>query len=216
MKIKLFLSKEKAYIYLVQEIIDLVNNNSKVNLALELNKDLLKTYSTLKRLSVEQNISYTNVSFFNTSEIIKTAAKKNEYHSFFLYEKILKELFDINPEKIYTPIKYQIYDEIIEKKGGLDLLVLTIGKEGEIIFNKAPASRIGKTDKVVIEDNQTLARIGLDTILQAKKIIVQLFGSEKHITFNKLKNIKKFDPEFPASILKKHQNVEIVVDEEAF
>ncbi|MDO4344147.1 MAG: glucosamine-6-phosphate deaminase [Eubacteriales bacterium] len=123
------------------------------------------------------------------------------------------------------------YDETIKATGGVDLQLLGLGHNGHIGFNE-PDSVFAKGTHCVNLAQSTIdanARffasreevptqaytMGIQTIMQAKKILVVVNGEGKADIVEKA-FFGPVTPQVPASILQLHQDVTIVGDEAAF
>ena len=116
------------------------------------------------------------------------------------------------------------YEQAIADSGGIDLQLLGIGVNGHIGFNEPGTSFHSKTHVVELadatreensryflskEDVPTQAiTMGIDTIMQAKKIVLLAFGENKADVIKRLK-YDDVSEDFPASILKKHPHVTV-------
>ena len=122
------------------------------------------------------------------------------------------------------------YDEIVRNAGGQDLQLLGMGHNGHIGFNE-PADEFVKETHCVdlqestiqankrffekVEDVPTQAyTMGINTIMQAKMILVIVSGADKAEIVKKA-FFGPVTPQVPASILQMHPNVIVVVDEAA-
>ena len=143
----------------------------------------------------------------------------------------LFDFIDINKENTFFPSDKLLekYDENIQKAGGIDLQILGIGSDGHIAFNEPGTPFNSKThvqalDPQTIKDNaRWFASIddvphmsvtaGLDTILHARKIVLIATGANKKKAVEMM--LGKEDINWPASILNRHPDVTIYLDEEA-
>ena len=122
------------------------------------------------------------------------------------------------------------YEEVVKKLGGQDLQLLGMGHNGHIGFNE-PADQFVKETHCVdlqestiqankrffekVEDVPTQAyTMGINTIMQAKTILVIVSGADKAEIVKKA-FYGPVTPQVPASILQMHPNVIVVVDEAA-
>src|SRR5690606_14833119 len=112
----------------------------------------------------------------------------------------------------------------------IDLQILGIGTNGHIGFNEPGASFDSETRKVAlvestIESNKVYFEheedvpryaysMGIKSIMASKKIILMAFGEHKA---EAIKNMIEgpITEDVPASILQRHPNVTVIVDEEA-
>ena len=143
-------------------------------------------------------------------------------------------IHDLNMEN------YKTFDKDIQKQGGLDLVIMGIGKNGHFCGNQPgtfdswnAGTRLVRTDetpylreysrKLLHHDfhSEDTSRIpeyyitmGPKTIMSAKNIIFLLSGKEKAETAKKA----IMDPvtmEFPVSIFQLHPHVTVILDEAA-
>lgn len=149
------------------------------------------------------------------------------------YEEYMRrELFDcVGGQKYY--VKHYLnrldeYDRLIRQNNGPDLVVLGIGGNGHVAFNEPGSAKDAKTRLIELED-QTIrdnfgsvgkrgfptqaATLGLDTVLQAKHIILLATGEKKRAIVEKALNPKTPpSADCPASWLKQHPNVTVITD----
>lgn len=122
------------------------------------------------------------------------------------------------------------YDQLIEDVGGIDLLLLGIGQNGHIGFNEPGTPFNSKTHVVQLDENtrQANARyfssidevpthaitMGIASILSSKKILLLASGKSKAKVIQYLEQAE-IHPDFPASALKLHEDVTVLIDQEA-
>ncbi len=122
----------------------------------------------------------------------------------------------------------QDYDEIIRSHGGIDLQLLGLGHNGHIGFNE-PSDSFAKTTHCVTLAESTVAAnarffasasevpkeaytMGIQSIMQAKKILVMVCGKDKKKIVQKA-FYGSITPQVPASVLQLHPDVILVGDE---
>ncbi len=195
------------------------------------------TYQELVSDHVHAETSYRNVTTFNLDEYIGLSGESSHSYRAFM-NKHLFELIDILEENIHIPngVSEDIqkecieYEELIQKHGGIDLQILGIGQNGHIGFNE-PGTSFESTTHIVELDPSTreanarffknsedvpekAITIGIATIMRSKEILLLISGEQKRAAFKQLVN-GEVDEKFPASVLKKHQNVSIIADDAA-
>jgi glucosamine-6-phosphate deaminase len=141
---------------------------------------------------------------------------------------------NINHANTFLPsiddTNYTKYDELIKRYGGIDLQVLGIGENGHIGFNEPGTTKETLTHKVKLtkntrENNSVFFKslrdvpteavtMGIQSILNARKIVLVATKANKAEIMKKLVN-NTISNELPASFLKEHPNVIILVDEDA-
>lgn len=127
----------------------------------------------------------------------------------------------------FNPSALDDYDGLILREGGLDLIVVGIGRNGHIAFNEPGTPRLswthcsrltestrqanagifGSADRVP----KTAVTMGLQTILNAKKVILVASGEQKRSILKSALS-GPVTPELPASFLQEHANLEIFTD----
>jgi glucosamine-6-phosphate deaminase len=122
----------------------------------------------------------------------------------------------------------QSYEQAIEDAGGIDLCLLGIGVNGHIAFNEPGAPADSRTRLVHLAES-TRKRpgfpqgesaptagitVGIQTIMQSKKIIVMAFGKDKAEPVRRALE-EQVSLDTPASLLHKHPAVTWVLDEAA-
>ena len=196
-------------------------------------------YSELVRLHKEENLSFKNVITFNLDEY--WPMNKNSRHSYhkFMFDNLFDHI-DIDKKNINIPngnvspnklenhcIKFE---NKINELGGLDLQLLGIGRNGHIGFNEPGTLKSSVTRKVRIEhttrfdaseefggiDNvpKEAISMGTKTILNAKKIILVAWGSNKSKIIKRSIEEKENDI-VPASLLQSHNNTLFVLDKDS-
>ena len=199
----------------------------------------IKIYKELVRLHQEEGLSFKSVITFNIDEFYPMSPfALTSYHQY-IYNHLLNHI-DILPHNIHIPDgtiiletvhEYcQEYERKIEASGGIDLVLLGIGRTGHIGFNEPGSGRNTRTRIITLdpltrqEDSKQFQgfgnvprraiTIGIDTILKSKKIILTAFGETKA---NVIQKAVEEDPDslVPASFLQLHNNVKFILDTSA-
>ena len=183
-----------------------------------------------------KEVSFSNVVVFNAYEYFPIT--KETVHSSInqLRERFLDHV-DIDPKNVFSPDgttaqdKVQevcrLYERRIETFGGIDIMLLGIGRSGNIATNE-PGSALTSTSRIILIDavsreEMTLSfgtsepvppcsiTLGISSILKARKIIVAAWGEEKADIIQKTVEGKVTDA-IPASFLQTHNDAHVVVD----
>ena len=144
---------------------------------------------------------------------------------------------DIDKQNIFSPdgtipkdtiFEYcRLYEQRIESFGGLDAVLLGIGRVGNIGFNE-PGSRLNSTTRLILLDNDSRNEaskmfgsiestpissitMGVSTILAAKKIFLMAWGDDKAKMVKECVEGAVTDT-IPASYLQTHNNAHVVID----
>ena len=120
-------------------------------------------------------------------------------------------------------------DQFIFTQGGLDLVILGIGTNGQIGFNEpgssyaaySTISQLGLNTKLfgqaLVRKDGSLTKaytLGIKHILGAREILVLANGFDKAKIIRRTLN-ESFDPHMPANALKLHRNTTFLLDREA-
>lgn len=193
-------------------------------------KELIKDFK-------EGKIDFEKAKSFNLDEYV--GLEKNDTNSYRYYmEENLFSHINIPKENTNIPdgtaenleSECKEYEERIAADGGIDIQVLGIGRNGHIGFNEPNGefqceTHIVDLDEKTINDNarffdsiekvpRKAVSMGIKTIMKSRKILLLASGEEKAEAIYKTVN-DQIDPSIPASILKLHSNVTIIVDEGA-
>lgn len=239
----IFSDSEKASIYAAQQIAELIRNHQKKGksavLGLATGNTPKRVYQELIRLHQNEGLSFQNVITFNLDEYYPIDPEDKQSYTYFMREYLFSHI-DINPNNIHIPhtnfssdnlSSYcSEYEEKISRFGGLDLQLLGIGRNGHIGFNE-PGSGFDSLTRLVdlhfltredaaadfgeIENvpHQAIS-IGIQTIMQAKKILLLALGERKSEIISKALH-GEISAEVPASFLQKIPQVEYILDREA-
>ncbi|MDO5726247.1 MAG: glucosamine-6-phosphate deaminase [Tissierellia bacterium] len=228
------LSKEAANI-LKRDI----KKYKKINLGLATGSTPIGCYKELIRLHEEEGLDFSDVVTFNLDEYIGLDSNNKNSYSYFMKENLFNHI-NIDLENTHIPngkaknLKEYCkkYDQKIEDAGGIDIQILGIGTNGHIGFNE-PGDRLNINTFIVdlsentIKDNarffenpedvpKKAITMGIGSILKAKKILLLANGKNKYDVIKKLLETETLDSEFPASFLKLHHDVVVIVDKDAY
>jgi len=172
---------------------------------------------------VKRKLDWSLVLTFNLDEYLMNIDHPYSYHSY-----MKKNLFDrtnIYPNNCHFPFRPTLsFEDKMIKGRGIDLCILGIGSNGHIAFNE-PGSTFDSRTRVVDLSLQTLQdnsrffdsvedvpkqaiTMGLGTIMESKKIVLMVNGTNKLTILNVAMN-GEVTEKVPASILQKHNNVEV-------
>lgn len=242
-KLNLFADAEQASLHVAHQIADLIRDKQQQGqpavLGLATGNTPKGVYQELIRLHQHEGLSFSNVISFNLDEYYPILPDDRQSYTYFMRQYLFKHV-DMKPSQIHIPhtdfseegiAQYcQDYDDKIESLGGLDMQLLGIGRNGHIGFNEPGANFDSKTRLVNLnattrEDAKAAfgsmdkvphkaISIGVETISQAKKIVLLAFGERKS-DIMKQAIYGDITTEVPASILQKLPQVEYVLDGEA-
>lgn len=186
------------------------------------------TYEELRKRGVD----FSRVTTFNLDEYFPISKDNEKSFAFFMR----KHLFDFVPvaetnipngEAASAEDECAEYEKKIAAKGGIDLQLLGIGKNGHIAFNEPADFFPAKTHAINLAESTRKANarffanesevprraitMGIGTIMAAKKILLIASGaSKKEILHEAL--FGKITPKIPASALQLHHDVTVIAD----
>ena len=217
-------------------ILNLVRDNPKAILGLATGSSPIGLYQNLIRAYQEGEVSFKDVKTFNLDEYCNLPKEHDQSYFSFMNQNLFQHI-DILEANVNIPNTegddlQKLCDEYNDllNKHIIDLQLLGIGGNGHIGFNEPGTSFEGETSVVELadktrQDNKRFfssldevprfaITMGIKNIMSAKEILLIASGKGKAEAVNKLVN-GEVTEDFPASILQRHQNVTVIVDEEA-
>ncbi|WP_057914491.1 glucosamine-6-phosphate deaminase [Peribacillus muralis] len=220
-----------------QLILTKVKQTPSLVLGLATGRTPVGTYLHLVKDYQEHQTSYRHVHTVNLDEYVGLGKENPTSYHTYMKEHLFNHI-DIPNHQTHLPNgmatdlqgECQIYDELIENLGGIDLQILGIGVNGHIGFNE-PGTSFSSTTNVVELTPSTRGKnacyfnnlsevpsdavtMGISTIMKSKQIVLLVSGMQKaHILYKLLS--EPINEQIPASILKQHDNVIIIADNEA-
>ena len=197
----------------------------------------LGLYARMIKDHKENGTSYKDIRTFNLDEYVGLPISHPESYYAFMHRNLFDQL-DIPEENTHVPsglgedleAQARKYDEMIDETP-VDIQLLGIGSDGHIAFNEPgtpfdSGTHVTDLAESTIKDNcrffdNDISKVptqavtqGIGTIMKAKNILLIATGA------NKAKAVKEMlegpvDESCPASILQKHDNVTIIIDEPA-
>ena len=160
------------------------------------------TYKELIRMHKEEGLDFSRVRSFNLDEYVGLSGDHNQSYRYFMNENLFDHI-NINKSNTRVPdgkaedfqISCQKYEEDIKAAGGIDLQLLGIGSNGHIAFNEPGSPENSRTRVIDLSENtikdnarffedesevpRKAVTMGIETILEAKKIVLLATGSNK-------------------------------------
>ncbi|MCI6160894.1 MAG: glucosamine-6-phosphate deaminase [Prevotellaceae bacterium] len=197
---------------------------------------LTPVFQELIRRHREEKLSFKNVVIFNAYEYFPLTANSKNRSINQLKERFLNHI-DIDPQNIFTPDgtigqdcvqeHCRLYEQRIKTFGGIDIMLLGIGRIGNIATNE-PGSSSSSTSRLILIDatsreEMTMSfgsqepvppcsiTMGIQTILSARKIFLTAWGEEKaEVIRNAVEG--KISDTVPASFLQTHNDTHVIID----
>ncbi|MDX6152583.1 glucosamine-6-phosphate deaminase [Marinococcus sp. PL1-022] len=240
--IELSMNVENDYEELSQavanQVIQTVKQNPEAWICIAGGDTPVRAMEIIVEASAKQELSFSKCSFVELDEW-KGLGKNDEGSCYYILNNHLFSPLGLRTDQIhvFNAVAPSLTEEcgqmikVLEKAGGLDLIVLGIGRNGHLGFNE-PGSNFNSSIRVVELDNTTTEvgekyfnnskvvppsrgiTLGVKQILEADKAILMASGSKK------AEIVKQFwagpiSRSTPASVLKLHKNCMVFLDEEA-
>ena len=192
------------------------------------------TPETLYQEMVTSDLDFSAMTSVNLDEYVGLEATDKQSYHYFMQEQLFdkkpfKETFVPNGKASDLAGECAHYETIIDTHQ-VDIQILGIGENGHIGFNEPGTSFDSKTHVVEltestinankrnfdkVEDVPTRAvSMGIGSILKGKKLVLMAFGPTKADAIKKMiEGTVSID--LPASVLKNHSDVTVIIDEEA-
>ena len=197
---------------------------------------LTPIFQELIKRHQEGKLSFKNVVIFNAYEYFPLSVENVNRSINQLKDRFLNHI-DIDAENIFTPDgtitqddvqeHCRQYEQHIKELGGLDVILLGIGRMGNIATNE-PGSSLTSASRLILIDETSREEMkmsfgsqesvppcsitmGVSTILAARKIYLTAWGEEKADIIKKTVEGKVSDA-VPASFLQTHNDAHVVID----
>lgn len=185
----------------------------------------------------DNKISFKDVKTYNLDEYVGIGRDCPQSYYYFMNEHLFSKV-NVDPKRTFLPDgtepdsakACEDYNHVIESVGGVDLQLLGLGHNGHIGFNepsdifKAKTHCVDLTETTIQANKRFFASIddvprqaytmGIQTIMQARKILVVVSGAEK-AAIVKEAFFGPITPKVQASVLQLHHDVILVADEAA-
>ena len=222
-----FENKDEAVEYIAKHIVKQIKNKPDSNLGLATGKTMIPLYKKLVYMYKKNKINFSKTRIFMIDEYIDVK-EKNSFR-YYLKEHFLSKVNvkEENQNFLSEESSCEDYEKKIKDFGGIDLMMLGIGRNGHIAFNE-PGSLFSSRTRIVELKEETkrvkkkffknskefpneALTIGIGTILEAREIILLAFGKEKARAIETALNGEP-RVQYPASALQNHKKTKFIVD----
>lgn len=205
-------------------------------LALKAGSSMIAVYRELIRMHREDGVDFDQVVVFTVDEYLGLDTDSLQSNRRWLSEQFLDHV-NVRPENLHfldgsgsvedIEERVQTYETEIEHAGGIDILLLDVGRNGRLGFNEPFSVRHGRTraarlDPVTrteaasnffAEENVPTQGVtmGLGTILSARKILLVTFGEHQASILKEVLEGEITD-RVPASYLQEHHDTWVLLD----
>lgn len=208
--------------YVADEIIDALNDG-KLFSVLDVGINLTTTYQNLRKNFKDGLISFKDQKICQLSEYVDSNVNFN-----FLNDNLINDI-DIKKENIYK-LKREDVEKFNENMPVIDLMVIELDEDGLVGFNQPGDSFDSKLREVELSEKtreakkqffESVAKVplegftfGLSDMMNSARIILVCAGEKMASSVQNLLEGYEIE-EFPASVLMRHPNISLVIDEEA-
>lgn len=235
---QIYESSVEASLHIAREIADRIKEKQSKGeafvLALPGGHSPLTIYDELIRLHKE-GLSFNNVIIFNIYEFYPLVPQSDS--NLRLLEESFINHVNIDPKNVYSPdgsvpkeeiLNYcRAYEQKITEAGGIDYLLLGLGRAGNIGINIAGSSTSSHTRLILLDPQSrkeaintfgsldlvppSAVTMGIATIMKAKEIALIAWGEDKS---KSVKDVVEgvISDAVPASCLQAHPNANIIID----
>ena len=197
---------------------------------------LTPVYNELIRRHKQEGVSFRNVVVFNAYEYFPLTAESQNSAIQLLHERFLDQV-DVDRQNIFSldgtvsqenvQQHCRLYEQRINTFGGIDVMLLGIGRMGNIATNE-PGSSLNSPSRIILIDATSREEMthsmnsselvppcsvtmGISTILAARRIYLTAWGEGKADIIQKTVEGPITD-QIPATFLQTHNDVHVVVD----
>jgi len=218
-------------------MLDIIKNKPNAALGLATGSTPIRLYELMQEDHLKNHTSYKNIESYNLDEYYGLSDDNPQSYYYFMWHHLFNKL-DIDKKNIHVPSGEgniedvtKHYNELLQQHPR-DIQLLGLGSNGHIGFNEPGTSFQSTTHYIAlkqstIEDNAKLffngdisavpthaITMGIQEIMDAKKVLLLACGERKAKAVKGLIE-GEVTEELPASILQKHQDAIIIVDEAA-
>lgn len=234
----IFETSEEGVVQIANEIVAKIQDRQRegkfCTIAIGTGVSLRPLFTELIRKHKDEGVSFRNVVFFNLYEYYPLTEGAGS--SFSHLNKLFLSQIDIDRQNIFTMdgsipqeaiIEHcRLYEQRIQTFGGLDMVIMGIGREGNIGMNE-PGSHASSTTRLILIDATSRSEaahnigvdnlppcsitMGINTIMGARKVYMLAWGEDKADIIRSAVEDKVSDT-LPASYLQLHANTSVCVD----
>ena len=234
----IFETSEEGVVQIANEIVAKIQDRQRegkfCTIAIGTGASLRPLFTELIRKHKDEGVSFRNVVFFNLYEYYPLTEGAGS--SFNHLNKLFLSQIDIDRQNIFTMdgsipqeaiIEHcRLYEQRIQTFGGLDMVIMGIGREGNIGMNE-PGSHASSTTRLILIDATSRSEaahnigvdnlppcsitMGINTIMGARKVYMLAWGEDKADIIRSAVEDKVSDT-LPASYLQLHANTSVCVD----
>ena len=237
MRIRIFPTPESAARTLAADVARAVAADPDIVFALPTGRTPQRFYSELAALHRAKEVDFSRATTFGLDEFAGIAPTDPRSYRAFMQRHLFDHV-NFSPRRIRflngmaadPDRECRQYDRAIARVGGIDLMILGLGRNGHIGFNEPGPFLIAHTHPTRLAAETRRANlalfgtradvpraalsIGIATILQARRIVLIAMGTAKARTVARMVD-GPVTPRLPASFLQLHPRTELWLDRAA-
>ena len=214
-----------------------IKENDHAFLGLATGSSPIGTYQNLVKMYNDGEISFKNITTYNLDEYCGINRSHPQSYYYFMHDNLFNHV-DIEEENVHLPVANganldecaKSYNDALNSVK-IDLQLLGIGGNGHIGFNEPGTSFEQETFVVELaektrQDNKRFFNsidevpthamtMGIKNIMNSEEILMLISGVNKADTVVRLLS-GEITEDFPASILHKHPNTTVIIDQDAY
>lgn len=219
-------------------IVDEVNHYPTLLLALSTGATPIGCYEEIVKMYQDGKVDFSQARCLNMDEYIGLNNNHPQGYYYFMNHHLYQHL-NFKQENLFGPCttsdnhikSAKEFDQRIEDEGGIDLILLGIGRDGHIAFNMPEDelcldTHVQQLSKATIQDNARFfdsvdevpaqaMTIGIQNLFRSKKVIMIANGESKSEIIKKIMEGNTIDTHVPVSLLKLHPHFTLIMDKEA-
>ncbi len=218
------------------EIIVMIKNKPDALLCLASGETPRLTYERMAIQAIDENVDFSRCTFIGLDEWVSIPRGNEGSCYFFLEKNIFKPLHILNSRiHLFDALTKDMeaecrkMDQTILENGGIDLMLVGVGMNGHIGFNEPGVSDNLYSHVIALDiitqsvgqkyfnqstKLQSGITLGLKHFLESRKAIMMASGTKKSLVMRKALE-DKITTDLPASMIRKHVNGMVMLDEEA-
>jgi glucosamine-6-phosphate deaminase len=238
LRIRIFPTPDSAARRLAADVAAAIRANPSLVLALPTGQTPIAFYRHLAALHRDHAVDFSRVTTFNLDEFVGIGPSDPRSYRTFLQQHLFGQV-NLSSHRIHClnggaddlGAECERYERAIARAGGIDLLILGLGRNGHVGFNEPGKSLVARTHRAKLaiatrhanrglfgsrtaDVPRAALSIGIGTILEARRIVLIATGAAKARPVERMIN-GPVTPWLPASFLQLHSAVDVWLDRAA-
>jgi len=235
-KVIIFENPQEISEYVVDILAEELKKKKNLVMALPTGRTIVPVYKELSKTYKKKSLNFSKTHIFNLDEYIGLKLEHKTSFKYFMDKNLFtkinvkeKNMHYLSGSAVNMKKECEQYENQIKKAGGLDLTILGLGVNCHIAFNEPGSPFDSRTRKIILTHETRRSNfgilstlrapkhaltVGIATILESKKIILIATGGHKAKAMKSMLQ-SPISTNCPASALRKHKDVTILLDKKA-